>query len=133
MSRSYLLLTDALINLALGVVLVAFPKAVAEALGLPSMQTAFFPSILGAVLFGIGVALWIEWRPWRARTGGLGLAGAIAINLSGGLCLAGWLLLGSLGLTLRGNVVLWVLVVILVGISTAEWITQSNAEEASAT
>ncbi len=35
MSRSYLLLTDALINLALGVVLVAFPKAVAEAFGLP--------------------------------------------------------------------------------------------------
>ncbi len=132
MSRSYLLLTDALINLALGVVLVAFPKAVAEAFGLPSMQTAFFPSILGAVLFGIGVALWIEWRRQPARTGGLGLAGAIAINLSGGLCLAGWLLLGSLDLPLRGNVVLWLLVVILVGISTAEWITESNAKEASA-
>ena len=48
MSPSYLLLTDALINLALGVVLVAFPKAVAEAFGLPSMQTAFLPSLLWA-------------------------------------------------------------------------------------
>ena len=36
MSRSHLLLIDAVINLALGVVLVVIPKALANAVGLPS-------------------------------------------------------------------------------------------------
>jgi hypothetical protein len=121
MRSSNLLVVDATINLLLGVLLIAFPAGLVEALGIPQAESAFYPSILGAVLVGIGVALFVE----RARgESGLGLLGAISINMCGGLVLAGWLLFGSLALPTRGQVVLWLLVAILVGISGLELATQ---------
>ncbi|MCP4203153.1 MAG: hypothetical protein GY769_14620 [bacterium] len=63
MSSSSLLSCDAAINLVLGALLLAFPASVVSALGIPAAEVAFYPSILGAVLFGIGIALLIE----RAR------------------------------------------------------------------
>jgi hypothetical protein len=117
MRHSWLLTVDALINLVLGVLLVAFPAGLVSALGVPPAEDAFYPSILGAVLVGIGIALVIA----RARgSSGLGLAGAISINVSAGLVLAAWLLVGSLDIPLRGQVLLWALVVMLVGISSLE-------------
>jgi hypothetical protein len=113
-----LLLTDALINLFLGGLLILFPASVVEALGIPAAESAFYPSILGAVLFGIGIALLIQTK----SPGGLGLLGAVAINLCGGLVLAFWLVFGSLSLPGHGVLALWFLVVVLVGISTAELI-----------
>jgi hypothetical protein len=50
----------------------------------------------------------------------LGLGGAIAINLCGGLVLAVWLLSNKLSLPLRGQIFLWSLVMLLVGISVLE-------------
>ena len=50
-----LLVVDATINLLLGLLLVAFPAGLVEALGIPQAEPAFYPSILGAVLIGIGV------------------------------------------------------------------------------
>jgi hypothetical protein len=115
-SRS-LLAVDAGINLVLGALLVAFPRALVSALGVPDAVQGFYPSILGGVLFGIGIALVIE----RARgASGLGLAGAASINLCGGLVLVGWLLFGSLALPLRGSLLLWGLAVILVVLSSFE-------------
>ena len=55
---------------------------------------------------------------------GLGLGGAICINLCGGIVLALWLIAGDLSLPLRGLVLLWGLVVILVGISIFEFFSQ---------
>lgn len=107
---------DATINLVLGALLLLFPELFVEALGIPKADSAFYPSILGAVLFGIGVALIIQ----RKSTGGLGLLGAVAINLCGGLALAGWLLFGALSLPVHGQLVLWGLAIVLVGISTVE-------------
>ena len=75
--RSLLLLVDAIINLLLGVLLLFFPARLVEAIGIPATEQSFYPSILGAVLFGIGVALLIQRRNDR----GLGLTGAVAINL----------------------------------------------------
>jgi hypothetical protein len=111
-----LLLADSVINLVLGGLLSFFPRDVVRALGVPSAEPAFYASILGAVLFGIGLALLIE----RGRGGGLGLAGAIAINLCGGTALGLWLLFGRLTLPARGQILLWGLVVLLVGISAVE-------------
>ncbi len=76
--------------------------------------------ILGAVLFGIGIALIWEGIRGDGQLVGLGLGGAIAINLSGGLALTGWLLFGDLSLPLRGQLFLWGLASILVLISLAE-------------
>ena len=115
-SKKLLLLIDATINLGLGVLLVFFPESLVAVLGVPSAEPAFYPSILGAVLFGIGLALLVELN----RGGGLGLEGAVAINLSGGVVLGLWLLFGGLGLPLRGEILLWGLAALLVGISTVE-------------
>jgi ABC-type Mn2+/Zn2+ transport system permease subunit len=92
MSSPALLTVDATINLALGVLLAVFPARLVSALGIPGADVAFYPSILGAVLFGIGIALFIE---RSGRSSGLGLAGAISINLSAGLALAAWLVCWS--------------------------------------
>ena len=123
MQRSRLLFVDGTINLILGLLLMAFPDSLVEYLGIPSAGNGFYPNILGGVLFGISIALFIECRNLTDPTIGLGLIGAVAINLCGGVVLGAWLLFGSLTLSLRGLIILWTLVVLLVGISTVELAT----------
>jgi hypothetical protein len=118
MQGNSLLAVDAGVNLVLGVLLLTFPRSLVGFLGVPIAENPFYPSILGAVLFGIGVALLVE--RFRPAWGGLGLGGAIAINLSGALALAGWLLAGELALPTRGCVFLWALLASLVVISAIE-------------
>jgi hypothetical protein len=76
--------------------------------------------IFGAVLFGIGITLAWEGSRGDGQLVGLGLGGAIAINLCGGLVLTAWLLFGELVLPIRGRAILWGLAVILVLISLVE-------------
>ena len=120
MRPSKLLFADALINLILGVLLATFPKTVVDFLGVPNIDATFYPSILGAVLIGIGVALVIECYRKPIRPAGLGLHGAIAINLCGAVFLVGWLLSGKLEIPLRGHVFLWSLAALLIVISLVE-------------
>jgi hypothetical protein len=120
MLRNPVLLIDALINLILGVVLLTFQPSLAEALGVPQTEQTFYPTILGAVLLGVGLALLLECSGRPKRLVGLGLGGAIAINLCGGIVLALWMASGKLLLPIRGQVFLWSLVVILLVISTIE-------------
>jgi hypothetical protein len=119
-ARKYLLTIDAVINLSLGCLLVVFPRSVVAFLGVPSAESAFYPSMLGAVLIGIGIALLVEQYGRCRETAGLGLVGAVTINLCGGGVLAVWLLVGELGLPLRGSVFLWALVLLLLWISGLE-------------
>ena len=114
------LLVDAAINLFLGLLLLIFSETLVEFLGVPATEQSFYPNILGGVLFGIGVALLIEC--FRSPNGlvGLGLGGAIAINLCGGLVLVFWLITGNLSIPIRGQIFLWTLAVILVAISSIE-------------
>ena len=118
-SGKLLLLIDAIINLFLGVVLLAYSEFMIDMLGLPETGQKFYPNILGAILFGIGIALVIETR----RTGafiGLGLGGAIVINLMGGMVLFIWLLSGMLDIPIKGMVILWSLDFILLIVSSLE-------------
>ena len=119
MKSSPLLLVDASINLVLGVLLVIFPGWLVSFLGIPDAVPGFYAGILGGVLFGIGIALLIQ---FFQDGGGLGLAGAVSINLSGGIVLAGWLVFGNLHLPLRGLIFLWALALLLVGLSSVEFI-----------
>jgi hypothetical protein len=123
-----ILFIDAIINLVLGILLLPASPKIAEFLGVPPVEPGFYPSILGAVLFGIGIALLIETFKGRRRFSGLGLYGAIAINLCGGFVLAFWLLFLELHLPLRGLIFLWLLVILLIFISLVEWMNERKTK-----
>jgi len=120
---SILLICDAVINLSLGVLLLLYPLGVPANLGLPQPETYFYTTILGGVLFGIGVALLIEGWQKRSPGQGLGLAGAIAINLCGGGALLYGLVGSDLDLPVRGQVLLWAVAVLVIGIGLIELIS----------
>ena len=120
MKHTFLLKVDAAINLILGILLMAFPTGLIRVLGIPMEVPAFYATILGGVLFGIGLALLMECYLKSSRFSGLGLGGAIAINLCGGGVLAIWLLSDTLSLPLRGQILLWFLVLLLIGLSLLE-------------
>jgi len=117
-----LLIVDGLVNLFLGVLLLLFPWGMASLLGVPAPGNNFYPSILGAVLVGIGIALMIDVRWASSGIRGLGLAGAIAINLCGAGVLLGWLLLAPPELPLRGQITLWTIAVGVLAIGFLETI-----------
>lgn len=117
--RKKILLVDAAINLFLGGVLLAYSEPIIYFLGLPATNQNFYPNILGAVLLGIGVALIIEYNR-KGEWTGLGLGGAISINLAGGIVLFYWLVAGNLSIPIQGKIILWVLDVLLIGISSFE-------------
>ena len=119
-----LLVIDAIINLVLGVLLLLFPAGVVELLGLPLTNTNFYPSIFGAVLFGIGIALLIERYGASKNIRGLGLGGAIAINLCGAGVLLLWLLIAPFDIPLRGNIILWSIAIIVLIVGFVEIIAK---------
>jgi hypothetical protein len=114
-----LLVVDGVANIVLGIVLLLFPFGIAGLLGLPDTITDFYPSILGAVLLGIGIALFIERYGASRNIRGLGLGGALAINICGAGALLVWLLVNSLQIPMRGYVILWsvALTVLIIGLN----------------
>ena len=120
MHREVLLTIDGIINLLLGIFLLLFPGNIVSALGIPMVDHAFYPSILGGVLIGIAIALFIERFRSPSRVIGLGLGGAVSINLCAGLVLVFWLISGKVLLPPRGALVLWILVFALIIISFLE-------------
>ena len=128
MSRERLLEFDGIGNVLLGLPLLLFPDLVSSFLGVSSSGTTFFPVILGAIFVGIGVALLVQ--RFRPSLGGLGLGGAISINLIFGIVLAGWLVLADEALPARGLVVLSALAAILVGIGLVEASSLATAKRA---
>jgi hypothetical protein len=128
MSRS-VLIVDAVINLVLGILLLWFPPSVVAFLGLPPADPAFYPNILGAVFIGITIALAIGAFGGRSHPdAGLGLFGAVSINLCGGAVLALWLIFGHLALPVRGLAILWSLVGLLIVLSLVELIHSLRRE-----
>ena len=119
--KSMLLLLDGTVNLLLGVFLLFSPVDLADALGVPLHRNSFYPTLLGGVLLGIGLALFIQRYGEPRGITGLGIAGAIAINLCGGGAFLFWLILGDLRIPTRGQAALWTVavVVLLIGIVEA--------------
>ena len=110
-----LLTVDAAINFALGAVLLAAPVGSLRWLGLPD-GSRLYPVTLGGVLVGIGIALLTA----RRNPSGLGLKGAVAINVCGAAAAALWLLLTSEPVTVAGVVVVWSVVVIVLVVAAVE-------------
>ena len=115
-----LLTIDGIVNLGLGILLLLVPFGMAEILGVPRSNLDFYPTILGGVIFGIGIALLIERYGHSRNIRGLGLGGAIAINFSAATVLLIWLVSSSLSLPIRGYIFLWSIVIIVYGIGIAE-------------
>lgn len=125
-----ILIVDAVINFLLGVLLLVFSPSIVNWLGVPPSSTGFYPNILGAIFIGITIALILGASREKSRqSSGLGLTGAVSINLCGGATLALWLIFGRLQIPTRGFVFLWVLVVILIGVSLAELLRFRRREE----
>ena len=126
MKPSKILLIDAVINFILGILLlllIPFPDQLPELLGVPKIEEIFYPTIMGAVFIGIAIALIIEaYRSTPHGLVGLGLGGAIAINLSGGAALLGWLVFGKLEIPLFGKIFLWSITITLLFVSGVELI-----------
>jgi len=123
--HAILLTIDSIVNLALGILLLLFPLGLAEILGVPKSNLNFYPTILGAVIFGIGIALLIERYGYSRNIRGLGLGGAIAINLCGAIALLLWLVSTPLNIPLRGYVLLWSIAVIVLLIGIVEILAKS--------
>jgi hypothetical protein len=118
-TSNFLLLIDGAVNLILGAVLLSFPTGIQKFFGLPRSNTPFYASLLGAVLFGIGLALLMERFGGPAGIRGLGLGGAIAINICGASVLMIWLTMKKLG-----ALILWSLAAIVLFIGFAEIFTK---------
>jgi hypothetical protein len=113
-----LLWIETLLKLAAGLLLVLAPLAAIKLLGLPRTETGFWPRLLGAVLLGLAVAVFIEGRAPGSQ--GLGLAGCVIVNFSAVSMLAGSLALERGPASARGRAVVWAFVVLLVCLSVLE-------------
>jgi hypothetical protein len=120
MQKTNILLVDSVLNFLIGVLLLIFPRGIIEFLGVPMVRDTFYPGILGAILIGIGIALFYEWSKKKSDITGLGTGGAIIINACVGLALMSWLLFGDLDIPARGHIILWCLVLIIFVIITVE-------------
>jgi uncharacterized membrane protein HdeD (DUF308 family) len=120
-----LLIIDGFVNLVLGVLLLLYPTGIASYLGVPQTESSFYPTILGGVIFGIGIALMLEAFGAQASIRGLGLAGAIAINFCGAGVLTVWLTTTPLNIPTRGYIVLWGIAGVVLVIGAVELLTGS--------
>ena len=75
------------------------------------------------------MALFLELVGFQEKLRGLGLGGAIALNIVGSIVLICWLILGSLDIPIRGQIILWIVGVIVLGIGIVELVTKSWSYE----
>ena len=123
MKPSMLLSFDAAVHMIFGIGLMFFPRILIGALGIAPPGTAFYASVLGAVLTGVGLALLAERFRRIFGIPGLGSGGAICIKICTGGVLAAWLVHGGLPIPMHGYLLLWLATFVLLALSGAEfWI-----------
>jgi hypothetical protein len=120
MKEPVLLFLNAILYLALAFLLLLFPFGLVGSLGVALPGVTFYASMLGAVLLGIGLALLVERSRSTLGLPGLGINGAILINISCAVTLGIWLFFRSLNLLQIGYVLLWGLLAMVVTITLAE-------------
>ena len=117
-----LLWLETLFKGSLGLVLIFLPLTAARLAGLPHGNTAFWPRLFGAALLGIAGAFAVEGYnlaggPIEAK--GLGLGGAVIINLTAILSLFGTLIFSAVA-TWRGKVLIWLMIILLLFLTLFE-------------
>ena len=119
-----LLLIDSIVNIVIGLFLLCYPLGSGAILELPNSENNFYPLILGAVILGIGIALFIEYKFSEKGKRGLGLEGAISINITAGSVLILFLIFTPLHITSAGSIILWSVGILVIGIGIAELFRQ---------
>ncbi len=110
----HLLILETLLKLAGGAALLLFPGTIIKLLGLPPASDGFWPRLVGALLMGLSGAFYLEAR--FAGSKGMGLGGAVIVNCVVAATLVLSMTLGGTAKP-RGRAALWLLVMILVGLS----------------
>jgi hypothetical protein len=118
MAQQQLLWIETLLKLAGGLMLAILPLTTARLLGLPAGTSGFWPRLLGIVLIGLAGAAFVEGSAAGSR--GLGLAGAVLINLLSAGMLIALLVVDRAAATARGRTTLWALAVLLLVLSLFE-------------
>ena len=121
-----LLIIDGIVNLLLGILLLLFPFGIAPILGVPVPNNHLYATILGAVLFGIGIALLIDAYGHQRGIRGLGITGAIVINFCGAIILILWLIFTTTVLPLRGYIILWTIAIVVLSVGIIELISRAR-------
>jgi hypothetical protein len=103
--RDQVLTIEALLRGALALVLILAPKSMIAALGLPRTEATFWPRLLGAVFAGMAAAAYIEGH-FKVQSG-LGLGGAVAVNITTAFAILTGLVVGGLDVPRRGRLLLW--------------------------
>lgn len=109
---------ETLVKLAGGLVLSLAPLTAIRVLGLSRTDSSFWPRLLGALLIGLAGAAFLEGR--YPGSHGLGVGGAVIVNLAGAAMLATLLALKVAAPSTRGRMVLWTLVALLLILSLLE-------------
>jgi hypothetical protein len=107
-----LLWIETLLKLSAGILLALAPRATIRILGLPRIETGFWPRLLGALLIGLAASTFIEGRSPGSH--GMGLAGCVIVNFSGASMMAALLVLDAGPASTRGRAVMWTLVILLI-------------------
>jgi hypothetical protein len=113
-----LLWLETLLKGGIGVVLALTPVTLAKALGLPRPSTTFWPRLVGALLFSLGVAAFLT-GAGHVETG-LGLGALAVINLVGAAALMAALMTSNAGETRRGRLLIAAMTAFLIVLSSAE-------------
>ncbi len=104
-----LLWLETLLKGGIGLVMLFAPITAAKIAGLPHGNTTFWPRLFGAALIGIAAAFAVEGYTQlnpNLTAGGLGLGGAVIINLVTILSLIGTIVFRGVA-TRRGLLLLW--------------------------
>jgi hypothetical protein len=118
--RDIILLVNSAIYLILGLILLIYTPSIIVDLGLPAAPHPFFSNLAGGVFMGISIAFIIEYLKKPGGIVGVGLGGAVAINLCVGTVLVFWLMAESLQIPLRGRIFLWIVTLYLISNSVIE-------------
>ena len=115
------MLIDGIVNLAVGLVLLCYPLGIGDYLELPKSDNNFYPVILGALILSIGIALFVERKYYELGIRGLGIEGAIIINIITSSALIIFLIFGRLNLSIVGSIILWFVGILVFTIGVVEF------------
>ncbi|MGI9520238.1 MAG: hypothetical protein ACR2PG_01200 [Hyphomicrobiaceae bacterium] len=102
---------ETILKFSAGLMLLLFPLSAARVLGLPHGNVGFWARIVGVTLLGMSAAIYIE-AAKLSTTGGLGLAGLAAINVSSVFIFLSMAIMRQIT-TVRGSFAVWSVIVAL--------------------